>query len=912
MFRTELPLTPHPQQLPPSARVLTIGSCFSDSIGARLTEFKVATMVNPFGTVFNPISACKLLRAAAGEDMDWQQHLVEARGRWQNHDLHAELGADNPVELLQRIQTLTREAGVFLATADAVVLTLGSAFAYRLRETEEIISNCHKLPAEKFDKELLTADDIIAAVAETHAYLRRINPKLRFILTVSPVRHVKDTLVLNSASKAMLRVACHYLSELLPDVTYFPAYELLLDDLRDYRFYAADMLHPSEVAENYVWERFTRTYFDATFGRFKKEWEGIRQSLNHRPLHPAAPEHREFLEATLERLRKVASQADVRMELLHVERELANLPLPVVPAAPEPKDYDDGEERIDIGSFDEEPVVAAKPAATPLPAPAPAATPQQAPADRKPVPTPQTREDSDDDATDRGQARILRPGFGVLLEEEDEEPNISNEPTAAPAQTLVTPDSAYDQAYSAATLAESEQDDLEEEAEDESKGEPERRKKRRSRGGAKRTKRKHARLAAEQTAGDLQADGSVVAVLPASLPAEEAPAQQPATENEAAPSAEELSTQVVYVTEEELRRPRRSPEADMAPKTAATPEEANTAEAAPASAEVPAAEEESGNRRSRNNRRGGKREGTERSGNRPARQPLYAAEAEAAPDATAVTPDPVAEVAPRAASTGGAVPTSQPAPAAEASTTEEVAPAAAAKKPASKRRTSAKSAKTASAEVAAAETTSTATPPLPVAAPETAPSAPANPTPATAAPTGRKPTRRKPAAQAAPATAQPEAAAPTPTPAEPVSAPEPATGAPVKAPARKRAASKAKAAPLPEAPAAVAAPQSATTEAVAPTAKPKAAAKPKSPAKTKPKAKAAAAPQETLPVETPAAKPTAKPPAKSRKATPAAQPATPEPAAKKPAAKKAAARKPAAKKPAARKTTPEPPASESN
>lgn len=347
MFRTELPLTPYSHQLPLSARVLTIGSCFSDTIGGRLAADKVNTLVNPFGTVFNPLSACKLLRAAAGEDVDWQQHVVEARGRWQSYDLHASIGADSPVDLLQHIQRMLRDTGVFLATADVVILTLGTAFAYRLNETDELISNCHKLPADKFQKELLTPDEIINAVAETHAYLRLRNPKLRFVLTVSPVRHLKDTLPLNNVSKSVLRVACHYLSELLPDVSYFPAYELLLDDLRDYRFYAADMLHPSEVAEDYIWERFARTYFDVDFGRFRKEWEAVRRALSHRPLHAAAPEHRQFLESTLEKLEKLSSQADMRMEILDVRRRIESLPLPK--PAPEPVEPDDTEERIDIG-----------------------------------------------------------------------------------------------------------------------------------------------------------------------------------------------------------------------------------------------------------------------------------------------------------------------------------------------------------------------------------------------------------------------------------------------------------------------------------------------------------------------------------------------------------------------------------
>ncbi|MBO0358746.1 GSCFA domain-containing protein [Hymenobacter sp. BT186] len=366
MFRTELPLIPAPQQLPLSARVLTIGSCFSDTIGARLAEAKIHALANPFGTVFNPISACKLLRAAAGEDTDWQQHVVEARGRWQSYDLHATLGANSPVDLLQTLQQVLRDTGVFLATADTVILTLGSAWVYRLKETDELVSNCHKMPGEKFDKELLTPDEIINAVAETHAYLRLRNPKLRFVLTVSPVRHLKDTLPLNAVSKSVLRVACHYLSELLPDVSYFPAYELLLDDLRDYRFYAADMLHPSPVAEDYIWERFARTYFDADFGRFRKEWDSVRQALNHRPLHEAAPEHRQFLVSTLERLEKLAGRADMRMEILDVRKRLENLPLPKPVPVPEPED--DDEERIDVGDdSSKEPLTTAEPVRQPEP-----------------------------------------------------------------------------------------------------------------------------------------------------------------------------------------------------------------------------------------------------------------------------------------------------------------------------------------------------------------------------------------------------------------------------------------------------------------------------------------------------------------------------------------------------------------
>jgi len=350
MFRTELMITPQAQPLARTARVLTVGSCFAESLGERLRQHKVAALVNPFGTVFQPLALAQLLRAAAGEAQDWQQHLVEARGRWQSYDFHGTIGAESPVELLQLIETTVRQVGDFVRTADVLVLTLGTAWAYRLRETGELVNNLHKMPAALFEKELLTADEVVNALAEIHASLRRLNPELRIVLTVSPVRHLKDTLPLNAVSKSVLRVACHYLSELLPGVSYFPAYELLTDDLRDYRFYAADMLHPSDVAQDYIWERFARAYFDADFGRFRKEWEAVRQALGHRPLHPGAPEHRAFLDQTAERLARLTGQGvDVRTEARDVQRQLAALPPPRPARVLEVELADDGEERIDIG-----------------------------------------------------------------------------------------------------------------------------------------------------------------------------------------------------------------------------------------------------------------------------------------------------------------------------------------------------------------------------------------------------------------------------------------------------------------------------------------------------------------------------------------------------------------------------------
>jgi len=479
MFRTELTITPQARQLPRAARILTVGSCFADSIGERLRQNKVQALVNPFGTVFQPLALAKLLRAAAGEEQDWQQHVVEARGRWQSYDFHSTLGADSPVELLQLIQQRVTQVRDFLRQTDLVVLTLGTAWAYRLRETDELVSNLHKLPAALFSKELLTADEIVNSLAEVHALLRQVKPDIRIALTVSPVRHIKDTLPLNAVSKSVLRVACHYLSELLPGVSYFPAFELLNDELRDYRFYAADMLHPSEVAEDYVWDKFAQTYFDADFGHFRKEWAAVQRSLTHRPLHLGAPEHRTFLDQTAQRLERLASQGvEVRHELRDVQRQLAALPPPRPVRQPEPLPEDDGEERIDIGTDE---------LAAPSPLPATTAvSPDERPREGRG----RNRRDRD-----RGRDRQHRAEQPKPEAEEVAPLELQADQPLAELVAAELPD------------IESEGDDSLEATEvatgDDTAAYPAKKKKRRSRGGAKRTARKNAaRLAAEQALAD--------------------------------------------------------------------------------------------------------------------------------------------------------------------------------------------------------------------------------------------------------------------------------------------------------------------------------------------------------------------------------------------------------------------------
>ncbi len=327
-FRTELHPTPAAYQLSQTSKVVTVGSCFSEVIGRQLEKYKVETLTNPFGTIFNPLSACKLLQVCAGADIELADSFVQNNGRWYSYDFHSSFSAETEEELYEMLDeaiVLTRR---FLKKADALILTLGTANIFRLNITGETVANCHKLPANNFTRETLLPEEIITTVAETHSLLRELNPNLKLVLTVSPVRHVKDTLELNSVSKAVLRLATHFLSQNLPEITYFPAYELLIDDLRDYRFYKEDLLHPTPLAETYIWQKFTGAYFETTFQLFTEEWDKILRAKEHKPFHPESPQHQAFIQQTLEKLRTLQEKTDVTEELAWFESQVILLPEP--------------------------------------------------------------------------------------------------------------------------------------------------------------------------------------------------------------------------------------------------------------------------------------------------------------------------------------------------------------------------------------------------------------------------------------------------------------------------------------------------------------------------------------------------------------------------------------------------------
>jgi hypothetical protein len=321
-FRTPLQVTPSVHKISLQTPVLALGSCFAEVMGEKLLANKFSTQVNPFGVIFNPVSLAGLLESVlAGTPAD-PHGVVNTPDGWRHYDFHSRIAAASPEELLQLANHRIGQTGKFLQTAQWLLLTLGTSFVYRRPGTDRVAANCHKVPGKYFVRELLPPEAVFSSLSDTITQLTARYPMLKIVLTVSPVRHLKDTLPLNAVSKSILRVACHQLTEVHEHVQYFPAFEIMTDDLRDYRFYKADMIHPSEVAEAYIWQKFTEAFMDDPTRAFLQEWEKIRQAMAHRPFNVQAPAHQTFIRNTIARLNGLREMAAVEEEIAFLQAQL--------------------------------------------------------------------------------------------------------------------------------------------------------------------------------------------------------------------------------------------------------------------------------------------------------------------------------------------------------------------------------------------------------------------------------------------------------------------------------------------------------------------------------------------------------------------------------------------------------------
>jgi hypothetical protein len=321
MFRTELKLPSSAEKIRLSHYILTAGSCFAEIMGNFLQHHKFQVLVNPFGTIYNPISLFRLFDYALGI-CHLPGRFITSQEICYHFDFHSSLSDPSKEVLEVKIGQSLSEVGQALKNADWVMMTWGTAFIYEWLEDSTLVANCHKVPASQFKKRRLHLNEILQGFEKFYSAIRKVNPEIRFILTLSPVRHIRDGLIENSESKALLRVALGEITNCFPDVGYFPSYEIMMDDLRDYRFYSGDLIHTNEQAELYIWEKFLQVYIDPSEKDLIQEWSSLRNAITHRPFHPGTESHRKFLLKTIEKLQKLSTQIDVSAEIKTLENQL--------------------------------------------------------------------------------------------------------------------------------------------------------------------------------------------------------------------------------------------------------------------------------------------------------------------------------------------------------------------------------------------------------------------------------------------------------------------------------------------------------------------------------------------------------------------------------------------------------------
>ena len=323
ILRTEFISRPSNSLINLKNPLLLSGSCFSENIGKELSAYKFQTLINPFGTLYNPHSIFQnISKSVQGNHRLDEAGIIYNQGAYRHIAFHSSVSHPDKNRLFEMAGESMARTKTFLSDQSWLILTFGSAIVYIYKKTGDISANCHKLPAENFYRKFMTVDEIAEGFDRFHKVLSRYNPGLKILLTVSPVRHLREGFEDNQISKSILRLACKSIMESHTDIFYFPSYEIMMDDLRDYRFYDRDMVHPNALGIEYLWNKFKETFIDTETKEFMKEWHKILTAIRHRPFHTDTDEYRLFLQNTLEKLRSFKEKVNVDDEIKKFEERL--------------------------------------------------------------------------------------------------------------------------------------------------------------------------------------------------------------------------------------------------------------------------------------------------------------------------------------------------------------------------------------------------------------------------------------------------------------------------------------------------------------------------------------------------------------------------------------------------------------
>ncbi len=301
-FRTQIFTKKSEVSFNHDAKLLLLGSCFTENIGEKLGNSGFNINLNPFGIVYNPVSVAQSLTEIIECRKYSIENLVHGRGLWHSFNHHGEFSAVDENHCIENINQQIIKAHHDIFNIDYLLITLGTSHVFRLSNEGSVVANCHKFPSSHFTEEYLGIEAIVSAMKLAISKLNSINQKVKIVFSVSPVRYLKDGFEANNLSKATILLAINELERNFDNVSYFPAYEIMMDDLRDYRFYAEDMLHPSSLAVDYIWEKFKSSYFTEETLKLISEIDAIKKMLGHTLLNPNSIESQQFIETRNKKL----------------------------------------------------------------------------------------------------------------------------------------------------------------------------------------------------------------------------------------------------------------------------------------------------------------------------------------------------------------------------------------------------------------------------------------------------------------------------------------------------------------------------------------------------------------------------------------------------------------------------------
>jgi len=294
-FTTKIHLEKYNHPIDYNSSIMLLGSCFAENMGEKFEYFKFRNVVNPFGIIFNAVSIEKLIHRVVNKIVFTEKDIFFHNDLWHCFEVHSQLSNPNKEEFLSNLNAILELMNQQITSLTHCIITLGTSWVYRNNDSNEIVANCHKVPQKEFTKELVSIEENVKCIQNIISLVHSLNPVCNFIFTVSPVRHIKDGFVENNVSKAHLISAIHTINHKPSTINYFPSFEIMMDELRDYRFYAEDMLHPSQTAIDYIWIKFFENYINQKEFVTMNQVCEIQRALKHRPFNPNSESHQKFL-----------------------------------------------------------------------------------------------------------------------------------------------------------------------------------------------------------------------------------------------------------------------------------------------------------------------------------------------------------------------------------------------------------------------------------------------------------------------------------------------------------------------------------------------------------------------------------------------------------------------------------------